>query len=231
LDGACDGIDVVLSCLGASVVPSLAKGRRSYARVDTPANVNLIEAARAAGVKRFVYVSVANHDALGHLEYVSAHERVVTALAASGIDHVVIRPTGFFSAFAELLPMARRGPIPVIGDGSARTNPIHDATLATVCVDAVDGGAREIVVGGPEILTRRQIVEEAFHAVGKRPRVLPMPPLLMRSMALLMRPANPRMGRLMEFVTAVSTRDVVAPRHGTHRLPDYFAERARAAGR
>ncbi len=129
----------MFSALGASVLPSMAKGWRSYASLDTPANMNLVTAARTAGVRRFVYVSVANHRRLGHLHYVLAHERVVEALRDSGLEYTVVRPTGFFSAFATLIPMARRGPVPLIGDGSARTNPIHDDELAAVCVRAIGG--------------------------------------------------------------------------------------------
>ena len=226
LKSVCDGVDVVFSCLGASVLPSFAKGRRPYTSVDTPANRNLIDAARGAGVQKFVYVGVLS-DGLGHLDYVRAHEQVVAALATSGLDYVVVRPTGFFSAFGEFLPMAARGPVPLVGDGSAKTNPIHDADLASVCLDAVEGQEREIEVGGPETLTRREIVEQAFRALGKRVRVLPMPPAVVRLAALLMRPINPRVSHFLAFVVAVSTRDLVAPGRGRRSLPDYLAERAR----
>ena len=59
LRGACDGAQVMISALGASVLPDFKKGRRSYSAVDTVANRNLITAAQAAGVRKFIYVSVA----------------------------------------------------------------------------------------------------------------------------------------------------------------------------
>jgi nucleoside-diphosphate-sugar epimerase len=59
LGDPCDGRDAVFSCLGASVFPEMARGRRSFCAVDTPANLNLLAASEAAGVRRFVYVSVA----------------------------------------------------------------------------------------------------------------------------------------------------------------------------
>ncbi len=227
LTGVCDGVHTVFSCLGASISPSFAKGRRSYTRVDAPANRNLIDAALAAGVKRFVYVSVACHDRLGHLNYVRAHEQVVSVLAASGLDYSVVRPTGFFSAFAEVLTMAAKGPVPLIGEGSARTNPIHDADVAAVCVDAVEGQECAEDVGGPETLTRREIVELAFDALGKRARMPAMPAAVVPLVALLMRPVNPRMSHLSSFLAAVSTQDVLAPSSGRRTLSAYFAERMR----
>ena len=60
---------------------------------------------REAGVDRFVYVGVARHGALGELDYVRAHVRVVEHLRALGLPHAVVHPTGFFSAFAPLLAM------------------------------------------------------------------------------------------------------------------------------
>lgn len=227
LTGVCDGVHTVFSCLGASISPSFAKGRRTYTRVDAPANRNLIDAALAAGVKRFVYVSVACHDRFGHLNYIRAHEQVVSALAASGLDYAVVRPTGFFSAFAEVLTMAAKGPVPLIGDGSARTNPIHDADVAGVCVDAVEGQECAGDLGGPETLTRRKIVELAFHAMGKRSRTPAMPAAVVPLVALVMRPINPRMSHLSAFIAAVSTHDVLAPSTGRRTLSDYFAERVR----
>ncbi len=177
LAGACDGIDVVFSSLGASVIPSWGKGRKTFTRVDTPANQNLIEAARKAGVKRFVYVGVAGSRELGHLDYVRAHELVVTNLRESGLDYAVIRPTGLFSAFAVLVPMAARGPLPLIGDGLARTNPIHDGDVARACVEAIEGPAREkeMEVGGPEVLTRKEIAMLACEALGRPVRLRKLP--------------------------------------------------------
>src|SRR5688500_1094725 len=85
LAGAFEGCDVAFSCLGASIDPSPLKGWRSYPSVDVPANRALIEAARAAGVKRFVYVSLFHDEAMRSLAYVAAHEAVVDLLRASGM--------------------------------------------------------------------------------------------------------------------------------------------------
>lgn len=223
LAGVCDGVDVVFSAMGASVLPDFARGRHSYLAIDARANRNLIAAAREASVGRFVYVSVACHRALRRLAYVRAHEEVVDKLAASSLAYTVIRPTGFYSAFAALLPMARKGRVPVIGDGSAATNPIDEAELASICLDAVDGEDTEIELGGPEILTRREIVDEAFRAVGKSSRVVSMAAPIARLLGYAMWPINPRVAQLMQFVAAVSTQDVVAPARGRLRLGEYFA--------
>ena len=225
-DAACSGADVVFSCLGASVSPQMGAGRRSYDRVDTPANINLIDSAVRAGVRRFVYVSVAGQEALGHLRYVDAHEAVVRRLAAAGIDHSVVRPPGFFSAFGEILELARSGPVPIIGDGTAKTNPIHDVDLAQVCVDAIEGAGPELLAGGPEVLTRRRIAELAVEALGRPLKVRRIPPRLVRLLVPFVRPFNPRVADITAFFAAVSVLDLVVPSRGTRTLSHYFHEMA-----
>lgn len=228
LVGACDGIDVVFSSLGASVIPIWGKGRKGFTSVDTPANRNLIAAARQAGVKRFVYVGVAGSRDLGRLDYVRAHELVVTTLEKSGLDYAVIRPTGLFSAFAVLLPMAARGPLPLIGDGRARTNPIHDEDVAGMCVEAIEGLTREkeMEVGGPEIFTRKEIMQMASEAVGCPLRLRRVPVAVARISSLFLRPLNPRLSQLTAFYATVWTHDLVAPSVGTQRLSEFFAKAA-----
>jgi uncharacterized protein YbjT (DUF2867 family) len=222
LRAACAGVDRVFSCAGASMDLNDLRDRRGPLEVDWGGNRNLLAAARAAGVSRFAYVSVYGGGAMRHLAYTDAHERFVDELAGSGVDHTVIRPTGFFSFFGEMVKMAQRGRGIVIGSGEARTNPIHEADLACVCADALAGGAREVPAGGPETLTRTEIVRAAFRALGREPKLTRVPPGFFRAAAAVARPLNPRLAALLAFGAEVSQVDCVAPAHGTRRLEDYF---------
>jgi uncharacterized protein YbjT (DUF2867 family) len=226
--GAFDGVDVAFSCVGASIDPSPFKGWSSYLSVDLPANVNLIDAAKAAGVGRFVYVSLYCDDAMrAALRYVDAHERVVDHLRASGLDGRVLRPTGFFSAFGMLFDLAKGGAAPLMGDGTARSNPIHDIDLADACADAVEGHTpAELSLGGPEVLTRREAIDLAFAALGRPPRVGAMPVGMVGAMCTLMRPFFPRAADITRFVAHVSAHDCVAPARGSRTLAAYYRERA-----
>src|SRR5207244_2695806 len=153
LAGVMEGVDRVFSCLGASVIPMPRYGARSFSAVDTPANRNLIDEAVRARVAKFVYVSVFGAERLPRNDFVRGHERVVEALRASGLDYSVLRPTGFFSAMEEILLVASRGVLPEFRGGAPRTNPIHEADLAELCVGAFDkprGWERD--VGGPDVL-------------------------------------------------------------------------------
>lgn len=221
LGGICENIEIVVSALGASVGLGLA-GRASYEAVDTPANLNLLREAEEGGVRRFVYLGVHTAPGYDHTRYCVAHERVCQALAASSLSTTVIRPTGVFTALHDFLDMARRGRATTIGDGSARTNPIHPADVAKAVVEHLEDGPQDFSVGGPEVMTRRQIAEHAFEALGKEAKISTVPPGMVRAMGSMVRLFHPRLGDLIEFAEAVSTHDGIAPTYGTHTLSDYF---------
>lgn len=223
LHGCCDGAEAVVSCLGASVELALGRGWRGYMAVDVPANRALIQEAQRAAVRRFVYVSVFGAKERPGVNYFRAHAEVERALEAAGIEHAVVRPAGIFGAFLPLVMMAKRGPLPQIGDGSARTNPVHEDDVAQVCVAALEGPPAALDVGGPEVLTRRRILEMACEAAGKPVRLRPAPAWTMRMAGRITRPVHPRMGDLIGFVADVMTRDVIAPPLGRQRLGDCFA--------
>ncbi|HEY0079784.1 MAG TPA: SDR family oxidoreductase [Pyrinomonadaceae bacterium] len=229
LGGVCEGIDVLISTLGAPLSVGRTKGRVSYTDVDLAGNRNLLAEALRSGVKKFVYVSVFGAHLYPQLEYVKAHEDFVRELrAASEIDHCIVRPTGFFYVFAEFLQMARRGRVALIGAGDKKTNPIDERDLAAICVEAIKTARREILVGGPEIYTRREIVELAFAALGKQPKLVRVPPRVVRLMLGLVKLFDRRLHALFSFLVAVSEVDAVAPARGTHTLMSYFQELANA---
>jgi uncharacterized protein YbjT (DUF2867 family) len=166
-----------------------------------------------------------------HLAYIDAHERVVDHLRATGIGFGVIRPTGFHSAISEFVDLARKGKLPEIGTGATRTNPIADDDLADVCADALDAGdaALEVDCGGPETMTRREMAEGAFAALGRPPRIRSLPAGPLRLATWLGRPFHPRITQFLRFLVEISTRDLIAPAHGTRRLTDAFAARVASA--
>jgi uncharacterized protein YbjT (DUF2867 family) len=219
------GADIVFSCAGASVMMERGRGWRGYGAVDTPINTALVDAAVAAGRPRFVYVSVFHTPAMRRLAYVDAHERVVERIVAAGLPYGIVRPTGFFSAItASYVPMAKKGTLPEIGDGSARTNPIGDDDLAAICMGAITSGERALAIdaGGPDIVTRHEIAEMAFDAAGTKPRFRRVPPWLGRLGAAFLRPLHPRIGQFAAFIATISTADLIAPPHGRERLTDAF---------
>jgi uncharacterized protein YbjT (DUF2867 family) len=226
LKGVLDGVEAVVSCLGAPVRFTVGD-RRGFREVDTVANLNLLGAAKEAGVRRFVYVSVHVQPDYAQSAYIRAHEEVIGELSKSGISFGVVRPTGIFPIFDPFLAMARRGLAWIPGNGGALTNPVHPLDVAEACVEVLALGHGVCVsVGGPDIISREEIVRMAFEAVGKEPRILHLPRLMVLAFATLLRPLHPHLGEVLEFATRAFTSEFIAPARGRRRLVEYFAERA-----
>jgi len=222
---ALNGVDWTVSCVGASVIPLSSRGAKTFNKEDYPANRSLIEAARSEGTGCFLYISVFGADRLPHMEFVRAHEQVVEELRTSNIPHIVVRPTGFYASMREILVAANRGILPECRQGAARTNPIHEHDLARFCLEKMEGfkgPCEEYDVGGPDVLTRREIAELAHRLSGRY--AIKAPVWTLNTGALILRPFNPRVSHLMLFISAILKDDYVAPGFGEIQLADYLKQ-------
>lgn len=220
--GLAEGRELIVSCAGASVSTN-APDKRPYSVVDTAIHRNLILEAKRCGIKRFVYLGVHTQPHYADCRYIIAHEAVRAMLVDGEMDFTVIRPTGIYSAFADLLPFAQKGVLPLVGDGTAKTNPIDPQDVAEVLVAHLKAGPKDVPCGGPEVLTRRQVNEVIVKAAGKDKVFMPkLPAWLMRMEGKAIGIFHPRMGELLEFFSMVATGDSVAPALGKRSMTSYF---------
>ena len=221
LKGCCENVDVVISSLGIT----RQKDGLTYMQVDYQANKNLLDEAISSGVKKFIYVSVLGGERLKHLKICEAKERFVEALKESGLDYTIIRPSGFFSDMSEFHQMAKNGRIYLFGDGNIPVNPIHGADLAKICIDSIFESQKEIPIGGPEILTHRQIAETAFKTVNHPIKITFIPDWI-RKTILRIAPLfmNQKKFGPIEFFLNVMAMDMSTKTYGIHTLSDYFKE-------
>jgi uncharacterized protein YbjT (DUF2867 family) len=216
------GADVIIDCAGASTAMALGRGWRGFAAVDTPIGLAAVEAAEQTGA-RMIYVATCFAPAQRRTPYVDAHVRVIAAMHGRLRDRgVVVRSTGFFSAYAALIPMARRGLLVDIGDGRARTNLIDERDLAEIVAAHVGGGDTELAVG-PEIMSRREIYEHVAALAKRRVRMFDVPVWLARIGTTLLAPLHPRISQFGRFACGLARHDVVAEPIGTRRLDAYLS--------
>lgn len=225
LAAVCDGMDCVFSSIGIT----RQHDGLTWRDVDYQGNLNLLRVARAAGVPRFVYVSLFDGAHLRDLDIVAAHEDFVDELKASGLEWIVIRPTGYFSDLEEVYDMAGRGRVYVFGRGDHRANPIHGEDLASVCADAIEASEAggEIDVGGPRVFAWREIAEIALAARGRPRRITSIPVGAVRPVIALLRPFSRHRAELFRFFMTMATRDFVAPATGVHDLETFYRDLAR----
>ncbi len=171
LEGSCAGADAVVSCAGAKLASKLFTYKaEAFFAVDDGGNRSLLREAEQAGVRQFGYVSPYGGRFLGVMEYIRAHESFAAALRLSSVDHLIVRPTATFARLTPLVERARkRGKLSMIGTGQARTNPVHEADVAKVLVDALESRVQEVDVGGPEVFTWEEIAGMAAVAAGDVP--------------------------------------------------------------
>ena len=175
-DGLCgERFDAVVSCLA-----SRTGGSRDAWAVDHRAHVNVLHAARAAGVGHFVLLS-----ALCVQKPLLAFQHAKLAfeaeLQASGLAWTIVRPTAFFKSLSGQVDRVRRGrPFLVFGDGRLTAcKPIADADLAAFLADCLDDPGRRgriLPVGGPgPAITPREQGELLFALLGRAPRFRSVP--------------------------------------------------------
>ncbi len=218
LSGIGEGVDLVFSSLGIS----RQRDGLSFEDVDHLANCNILTQAKLGGARKMVYVSLFDPEPISHLAIVRAHEKTVRAIAESGIEHTIIRPSGFFSDMEVLLDMAKRGRVILVGDGYNRFNPIHGSDLARVCADAMTSDARELAAGGPDVMSQREAAEIAFKVVNKKPRYLAIPIWLARGLGRGVGMLSPQFGDLIDFIATAGEIDAVAPQVGKTTLESHF---------
>ena len=221
LKGICKGVDVVFTSIGITK----QKDNLTYMDVDYQGNMNLLEEAIKEGVSKFIYVSVFNATKMKNLKGIEAKLKFEEDLKKSGLDYSIIYPNGFFSDMMEYLEMAKKGKGMVIGTGENKINPIHGADLAEICVNAVGGDETEIKVGGPEVLTHREIFEIAFKILNKKVKISVFHMWMRNIMLGLARTfTSVKIYGPLEFFVTVLSMDMVAPKYGKHHLKDFFLE-------
>ena len=223
LKGAFEGVTTVISTVGIT----RQKDGLTYMDVDYQANKNLLEEAISAGVKKFIYVSAINGDQFRHLKIFEAKERFVDELKSSGIDYTVFRPNGFFSDMKDFLDMAKGGRVYLFGNGEFKLNPIHGTDLAKAILESVNLQEKEIVIGGPDVLTQNEIAALALKAQTRKVKITHIPDWVRKTLITLLKTfTSSKTYGPFEFFLTLMAQDNIAPRYGIYRLEHFFREEA-----
>lgn len=144
----------------------------------------LVNAAKAAGVKRMVHISIANPSAESHLPYYWGKAANEKAVIESGMSYAILRPTVLVGQEDILINniafLLRRFPFFALpGDGSYGIQPVYVDDLAQLAVEGVysqDSYISDAV--GPDIFTFKEMVELIGEKIGAKRVLLPFPPRL-----------------------------------------------------
>jgi uncharacterized protein YbjT (DUF2867 family) len=159
---------------------------RTFTFQDAARNTRvLFAAARAAGVRRVVHVSITNPDPPdkpSHLEYFREKGLLEQTLMDSGLSYAILRPAilfGMEDIFVNNIAwLLRHFPfVGVFGNGQYKLQPIFVDDLAALAVDQALRTDNTIVQAiGPETFTYRQLLHAIGAIIGKRRPILSVPP-------------------------------------------------------
>ena len=200
--------------------------------------LKLFHAAKKAGVRRVVHVSITNPSEESPLEYFRCKAQIEKALVESGLSYAILRPALLFGREDVLLNniawALRKFPLfGVFGDGLYRVRPIFVGDLAKLAVEQGRGEDNAVVDAvGPQVLTYRGLVEEIAEIIGKKRPIISVP----ASAGFL---ASKMLGFFVH--DAVLTRDEIkgltsellytdAPSAGSVRLSEWAREHAETLG-
>ena len=190
LRAACEGADAVIHLV------AIIRGKPSdYQQVMAAGTRALVEAASEARVRRFILVS-----ALGLAEetfeltpYYRAKWDEERTLKASGLEHVIFRPSFVFGRSGGILPtfirLVRYSPLtPVLGPGTQRIQPIAVEDVVSHLIKAIeleDARDRTFDLAGPDQVTWDELYGLIASVIGKRRRRVHLPFALARAQAAL----------------------------------------------
>lgn len=189
----------------------------TYDEYDRKGTENLVAAAKKAGVKRVVYLSGAGVGEGRTEEWFVAKDAAEAAVRNSGITYTILRPSWVygprdralnkFAFFARTMPV-----VPLPGPGKAKVQPVHvdDVGIAVARALTTPAAENEVIeIGGPQLLSIRQIVREMLTVMGRRRAVIGTPtPLVKMGASLLYRaPGRLLSPRAVDFANGESRVD------------------------
>ena len=158
---------------------------KTFTHADAVRNSEILfRAAKRAGVKRIVHISITNPSIDSPLEYFSGKARLEQALMESGMSFAILRPTVLFGKEDILINNIAWGlryfPVfGVFGDGQYKLQPIYVDDLAGLAIQSGKGKENSVIDAiGPETFTYRDLVKTVGEIIGKRRPIVSVPPVI-----------------------------------------------------
>jgi NADH dehydrogenase len=186
---AVDGAHAVVNAVGILA----GTGRQTFKSVHIAGARAVAKAAREAGVKRFVHVSAIGADPKSSARYACSKAQGEAAVLEEFPEAIILRPSivfgpedEFFNRFAA---MAVISPVlPLIGGGRTKFQPVFVGDVAAAIAAVVDGAGKPGAVyelGGPEVLSFRELLDRTLKYSERKRGYLSMPFWLAKLQALL----------------------------------------------
>lgn len=190
------GVDVVIHLVAIAI----EKGGKTYETINTQGTINVVDAAKKAGVRRFINMSQNGASNTSKSRFLRSKGLAQEYVARSGLDWTAFRPSviwgpqdEFANVQARLIKMT---PFifPIVGDGKAQFQPVYVGDVAEAfarCIDDPTTFGQEYELGGPEVLIYSEIVNRVMKALGTNRARVNVPVSLLRPVVWLMQTVLP----------------------------------------
>ena len=207
LAGVCEGADAVITTVGLTrTSPDVT----NY-DIDYQGNLNLLNEAKRAGVRKFAYVSVLKADKAPKVPMLHAKFLLEEALKASGVPYVIFRPTGYFYDIAKVFrPMIEKGEVTLLGNKPVSANVIDTTDLADYILLRLGDQNKTYDIGGTETYTYEEIARMFFQKAGKEPVIKRAPPFLFDVLAFVNKLRHNGKEAILRFSKWTLTESMVA---------------------
>ncbi len=180
------GADAVVNCVGV-----LAEtGKNTFEAVQAEGAARVARIAAGMGIDRMVHISAIGADADADSEYAKTKAQGEAGVLEHMPNAMILRPSIVFGAedefFNRFAGMSRFGPIlPVVG-ADTKFQPVHVDDVAAAAVKGVNGDASGVFeLGGPEVKTFRELMQDMLAVVRRRRLILNVPFFVAKIMASL----------------------------------------------
>jgi len=166
---ACKGCDVVISTVSSTL--SRQEGD-NIQTVDQEGNLNLVSAAKEAGVKQFIFISFRHKNATEN-PLTEAKRSTEHAISSSGMKYTILQASNFMEIWlSPALGFNYTDHIAQIpGDGNQLISYVSYKDVAAFTVASVDSAAaknKTLEIGGPEAISPAHVIKE-FEEIDKHP--------------------------------------------------------------
>ncbi|HEY8767751.1 MAG TPA: complex I NDUFA9 subunit family protein [Dehalococcoidia bacterium] len=218
---AMNGVEEVVGChqFPNSPIENPGKGY-TFEKVDAEGTENLVRAAKAAGVKRYVYLSGAGAAPEGP-HWFRAKWRAETAVRESGLTYTILRPSWVYGpedrSLNRFLGISRFLPfVPLIGNaGKQRMQPVFIDDVGRAVAESLDNPAAAdqiFELGGPDVMSMTEVVRTALQVAGRKRLLLSSPKPIMKLVASVLQfaPGRPLTTDAVDFITGDAVGDPAA---------------------
>ena len=197
----------------ASAHSILGRGHESSEAVDDAGHRSLIDAAKAAGVEHFIYMSVFQASPDHPIDFWRTKARIERYLQNSGMTYTIVRPTAFMDTHAYMLigkAVIEGKRVMLTGKGRNPRNMVASEDVAKVVVGAlrIPSLRGEVIdVGGPQNVSGHDVVEIFERVSGRKAKVGHIPILVAKAMSRAIRPIHPGVSTILHSAVISETTD------------------------